>query len=58
MAAEVVFEVIRGLPHKQRVQRLYRHGLRQLLYWSQNRQHWYPRAHALRLEFENNKSLV
>eukprot|EP00195_Chlamydomonas_chlamydogama_P015528 CAMPEP_0202900248 /NCGR_PEP_ID=MMETSP1392-20130828/10586_1 /ASSEMBLY_ACC=CAM_ASM_000868 /TAXON_ID=225041 /ORGANISM="Chlamydomonas chlamydogama, Strain SAG 11-48b" /LENGTH=119 /DNA_ID=CAMNT_0049586597 /DNA_START=125 /DNA_END=484 /DNA_ORIENTATION=+ len=50
-------EVVTTLPHKLRVMRMYRYGLRELLNWSQNRQHWYPRAHALRAEFESNKGL-
>lgn len=35
-----------------------RYGLRELLNWSANRQHWYPRAYALRSEFEANRDEV
>uniref|UniRef100_A0A7S3QKE1 NADH dehydrogenase [ubiquinone] 1 beta subcomplex subunit 9 n=1 Tax=Dunaliella tertiolecta TaxID=3047 RepID=A0A7S3QKE1_DUNTE len=48
--------IVQSLPHKQRVARLYRYGLRELLNYSANRQHWYPRAFALRAEFEANRA--
>lgn len=41
---EVYHEVVRGLPHKLRVMRMYRYGLKELLNYSQNRQHWFPRV--------------
>eukprot|EP00983_Pelagomonas_calceolata_P133054 1161928-Pelagomonas_calceolata.AAC.4 len=50
--------IVQSLPHKQRVARLYRYGLRELLNYSANRQHWYPRAFALRAEFEANRAEV
>eukprot|EP00798_Chlamydomonas_sp_ICE-L_P007854 gene7854-1060_t len=56
MSTEVYHEVVRALPHKFRVMRMYRYGLKELINWSQNRHHWYPRAHALREEFETNKA--
>ncbi len=76
----VYHEVVSQLPHRLRVMRMYRTGLRaslsylafsamhyipwwllssqELLNWSMSRHHWYPRAQALRLEFEENKDLV
>lgn len=56
--AEPALEVVKSLSHKLRVMRMYRYGLKELLYWSQNRHHWYPRATALRQEFEANKTVV
>lgn len=37
-------EVVLALPHKLRVMRLYRYGLKELLNWSSNRHEWYPRG--------------
>jgi len=51
-------EIVASLPHKLRVMRMYRYGLRELLNYSANRQHWYPRAFALRAEFEANRAEV
>ncbi len=50
--------IVTALPHRLRVMRMYRYGLRELLNWSSNRHEWFPRAQALRLEFEANKGLV
>ena len=58
MAQEASLEVVRSLPHRLRVMRQYRYGLKELLNWSQNRHHWYPRANALRAEYEANKAMV
>lgn len=55
---EAYHAIIKALPHKLRVMRMYRYGLRELLNWSATRQHWYPRAQALRQEFEGNKAVV
>ncbi|GAX84417.1 hypothetical protein CEUSTIGMA_g11838.t1 [Chlamydomonas eustigma] len=51
----VYHEIVRQLPHRLRVMRMYRTGLKELLNWSASRHHWYPRAAALRQEFEQNK---
>lgn len=56
--AEPYLQIVTSLPHRLRVMRLYRYGLRELLNWSSNRHEWFPRAQALRLEFEGNKGLV
>jgi hypothetical protein len=57
-AQEAFYTVIGSLPHRLRVMRMYRYGLRELLNWSANRHEWFPRAQALRLEFEANKGMV
>ncbi|KAG1671073.1 hypothetical protein FOA52_000745 [Chlamydomonas sp. UWO 241] len=51
-------EVVSALPHKLRVMRMYRYGLRELLNWSMSRHHWYPRATQLREEFEVNRAVT
>ncbi|GFR45054.1 hypothetical protein Agub_g6426 [Astrephomene gubernaculifera] len=50
-------EVVLALPHKLRVMRMYRTGLKELINWSSTRHEWYPRAYALRQEFEDNRNL-
>lgn len=42
--------------HRQRAMHLYRHALKTCLDWSGSRQQWYPRARAIRAEFEANRS--
>ncbi len=58
MASEAYYTIITQLPHRLRVMRMYRYGLRELLSYSSNRLEWFPRAQALRLEFEANRHLV
>uniref|UniRef100_A0A7S0UJY7 NADH dehydrogenase [ubiquinone] 1 beta subcomplex subunit 9 n=2 Tax=Polytomella TaxID=3049 RepID=A0A7S0UJY7_9CHLO len=53
MASEAVLR----LPHKLRVMRMYRTGLKEIVNWSYGRHEFYPRANALRMEFEANKEL-
>mmetsp|Transcript_2210 Transcript_2210/g.5625 ORF Transcript_2210/g.5625 Transcript_2210/m.5625 type:complete len:124 (-) Transcript_2210:476-847(-) len=55
---EAYHAIVKALPHRLRVMRMYRYGLRELLNWSANRHEWYPRAHALRAEFEANKAIT
>ncbi|KAG2501462.1 hypothetical protein HYH03_001242 [Edaphochlamys debaryana] len=50
-------EAVLALPHKLRVMRMYRTGLKELINYSANRHEWYPRAYALRKEFEDNKDV-
>lgn len=57
-SSEACLAIVKALPHRLRVMRMYRHGLRELLNWSSNRHEWYPRAHALRAEFEEKKGMV
>jgi NADH dehydrogenase (ubiquinone) 1 beta subcomplex subunit 9 len=58
VSQEAYHAIITALPHRLRVMRMYRYGLRELLNWSSNRHEWFPRAKALRMEFEANKGLV
>ncbi len=51
-------EVVSELGHRLRVMLMYRTGLRELLNWSMSRHVWYPRAEALRAEFEANRAIV
>ncbi len=37
-------EVVLALPHKLRVMRMYRTGLKELINWSATRHEWYPRV--------------
>jgi hypothetical protein len=46
------------MAHRQRVMHLYRQALKTCLDWSGDRRQWYPRARAIRSEFESNRSLV
>lgn len=55
---EAYHAIVSALPHRLRVMRMYRYGLRELLNYSSSRHEWYPRAAALRTEFESTKSLV
>lgn len=42
-------EVVLALPHKLRVMRMYRTGLKELINWSATRHEWYPRVRKRRL---------
>ena len=43
-------EVVLALPHRLRVMRMYRTGLKELINWSSNRHEWYPRVGATDLQ--------
>lgn len=52
------YEIVSQLPHKLRITRMYRYGLKELLHRSSSRFDWYPRAESLRLEFESNRHVT
>ncbi len=43
-------EVVLALPHKLRVMRMYRTGLKELINWSSHRLEWYPRVSCAGVE--------
>lgn len=50
--------IVTALPHKLRVMRMYRYGLKELISWSVDRHAWFPRAAALREEFESKRAVT
>ena len=45
------------MAQRMRIMHLYRHALKTCLDWSGDRRQWYPRARAIRAEFEANRTV-